>query len=337
MTTLETKEYLKNVFILEKQIYTLDSTIKRLAEKEKYLAIPNVIEKPELKNVPRLENFFSCLLIVLYSVFCLIIGFPIGSIIGIGVIAIILIGLVVDYSYSVLLPVIIVIGFIIIASLICMVCTNSKKRKQIESINEENSACEKQYQMQVKNENLRMQKENKQKKILLNEIEQLRITRDKCKKTLDILYQLDVVHVKYRGFVTITMLYEYFDTGRCDSLTGHEGAYNIYENEIRMNLIIAKLDDVIKQLETIQQNQYMMYEAILDCNRITKELCQSTEQNMRLVSEQNAKLDKIAESSDLIAYNSQIAAENTQILKYIELYEKRVNRTLPYNYIKMEK
>ncbi len=45
--------------------------------------------------------------------------------------------------------------------------------------------------------------------------------------------------------------------GRCVAFEGHEGAYNIYENEIRLNVVIQKLDDVIQKLDQIQDNQYI--------------------------------------------------------------------------------
>ena len=34
-------------------------------------------------------------------------------------------------------------------------------------------------------------------------------------------------------------MYEYFVTGRCDKLSGADGAYNLYETEVRQNIIIV--------------------------------------------------------------------------------------------------
>ena len=37
------------------------------------------------------------------------------------------------------------------------------------------------------------------------------------------------------------------------------GAYNLYEQELRQNLIINKLDFVIDRLDTVIDNQHMLY------------------------------------------------------------------------------
>ena len=70
-------------------------------------------------------------------------------------------------------------------------------------------------------------------------------TYEKIIRNLVSFYSKNIIYPKYRGLVPIAAFYEYFNSGRCDTLTGHEGAYNIYETEIRMNIIIAKLDDCL--------------------------------------------------------------------------------------------
>ena len=78
------------------------------------------------------------------------------------------------------------------------------------------------------------------------------------------MYSLDVIFPKYRNIIAVSSFYEYLLSGRCDKL---EGAYNIFESELRMNLIINKIDDVIKHLEKIEQHQYMLYSAIQENNK----------------------------------------------------------------------
>ena len=41
--------------------------------------------------------------------------------------------------------------------------------------------------------------------------------------------------------VMVCSLYEYVCSGRCDTLAGHEGAYNIWEMEIRLDKIVTQL------------------------------------------------------------------------------------------------
>ena len=49
------------------------------------------------------------------------------------------------------------------------------------------------------------------------------------------------------------MFYEYVDKGRCDSLTGHGGAYNMYEEDCRAARIEQKLDNLSA---SINNNMY---------------------------------------------------------------------------------
>src|SRR5699024_4797839 len=57
-----------------------------------------------------------------------------------------------------------------------------------------------------------------------------------------------------------------FCSGRCSTLEGHEGAYNILENEIRLDRIITQFDKAISLLGQIRQNQFMLYSAINESN-----------------------------------------------------------------------
>lgn len=102
--------------------------------------------------------------------------------------------------------------------------------------------------------------------------------KTESERALDKLYALDVIYPKYRSLPALTSIYEYLVIGRCNSLTGPDGAYNLYENEIRANAIIWQLSVVIKQLEQIKQNQYALYQQVKEIqsrtNAIERELQQ---------------------------------------------------------------
>ena len=130
--------------------------------------------------------------------------------------------------------------------------------------------------------------------------------------TLDRYYSINIIFPKYRNFVAISSLYEYFVTGRCRTLgvsdSGHEGAYNIYERELRENRIIAKLDQVISRLDQIIDNQQMLYSAIQECNLSINRI----ENNMK------KSFDHLQKSSEIVAYNSSITRQNTEHLSWLE-------------------
>mgnify|MGYP001864484039 FL=1 len=81
------------------------------------------------------------------------------------------------------------------------------------------------------------------------------------------IYDKNIIFPKYRRLPLVCSLYEYFCSGRCSTLEGHEGAYNILEMEIRLDRIITQMDMVITRLESIRDGQYVLYSAIQDSNR----------------------------------------------------------------------
>lgn len=124
------------------------------------------------------------------------------------------------------------------------------------------------------------------------------------KQTLIAFYNTGVVYPKYRNLIAISSFHEYLASGRCSILEGHEGAYNIFENELRLNLILVKMDDIINRLEEIRDSQYMLYSAIKQSNETTRKLSQS--------------LQNIDNNTAIMAYNSRVTAQNTEFLKWAE-------------------
>lgn len=96
-------------------------------------------------------------------------------------------------------------------------------------------------------------------------------TEDLLKRTLDCrnqLYSYDIVFGKYRNLVALATFYEYLISGRCTSLEGSNGAYNIFEAECRANQIIGQLTKIIDSLEQIKENQYLIYAQLQRINSI---------------------------------------------------------------------
>lgn len=85
-------------------------------------------------------------------------------------------------------------------------------------------------------------------------------------KALHELYAQNVVYPKYRNIVAITTISEYLMSGRCSALEGSEGAYNLFESEIRQNIVINQLSVIIDNLEQIRNNQFMLYQELAKAN-----------------------------------------------------------------------
>jgi len=152
-------------------------------------------------------------------------------------------------------------------------------------------------EVQVQQDLQRVAEENKRKPIIQSRIDDINRQITDTTNALKKLYAVGVVYQKYRALVPIVMFCEYLESGRCDGLEGHEGAYNIYENELRQNIIIAKLDVVINKLDQIRQNQYMLADAIERGNRQVERLCNAT-------VESAAKLESIQQNAAITAENA---------------------------------
>lgn len=99
------------------------------------------------------------------------------------------------------------------------------------------------------------------------------------------------------------------EAGRCDSLTGPNGAYNIYENEVLMKRIIEKLDDVIARLDDINYNQQL----------IAQELRRGRSQISQILQSVDNSVQNIQQSSAVTSYYAQITAMNTEYLTWADL------------------
>ena len=126
------------------------------------------------------------------------------------------------------------------------------------------------------------------------------------KELLEKLYALDHIYPKYRNLPALTSIYEYFITGRCSSLIGPHGAYNMFEDEVRKDIIISQLNTVIENLDQIKRNQYMLYEQVTQIQRNTLAI----EQELKQVKGLTVSLVQL---SSLTAYYAAVTARNTEI------------------------
>lgn len=101
---------------------------------------------------------------------------------------------------------------------------------------------------------------------------------------------------------------------RVETLEGVNGAYNLYESELRQNLIITNLNQISLQLNSIKDNQYLIYEAITESNTTTREILNVTKRSNQIV-------EKIENNTRIIKYNTFISALNSSSKSYLITFE----------------
>lgn len=145
---------------------------------------------------------------------------------------------------------------------------------------------------------------------------------DKClSQTQDILqkaYGVNIVFPKYRNLVAITTIYEYFASGRVSALEGPDGAYNLYEAELRQNLIINQLDTISQNLESIKNNQYSLYIQLCDLNQTARSI--STDLSNIFSLTQGIYYNSVIES-----YCAQVTASNVTCMRSLETMNLLLN------------
>lgn len=124
------------------------------------------------------------------------------------------------------------------------------------------------------------------------------------------LYGVGIIFGKYRDLAAITSFYEYLLSGRCETLDGANGCYNLYEAELRANIIINRLDEIGDSLECIKSNQYMLYSQLSEINTELSALNAAT---TAMLNGLRGTAEVFLEHSAVIAHNSAVSAYYSKV------------------------
>ena len=156
-------------------------------------------------------------------------------------------------------------------------------------------------------------------KYIENYLKELIETREK-------LYACNVVYKKYRNLIAMSSFLDYLNSERCEKLSGNDGAYNLYEQESKSNIIISKMDIMIDKLEEIEDNQFTFYNKISETNNLLSTISDELLINNDLLEKEQNNTSIIKENVERIDYNTKVAnyynkviASNTNAIKYMNL------------------
>ena len=160
-------------------------------------------------------------------------------------------------------------------------------------------------------------------KILDGEVAQTMELLQKSIAARNELYAAGIIFGKYQNAVALSSFYEYLMSGRCEKLEGTNGAYNLYESEVRANRVIEQLDTVIDSLDQIKANQYMMYSAMCSMKQELTQLNDTMNSALTAIyniensaSDAVIQLEGISQIGTTIAKNSDVIAHNTAAAAY---------------------
>jgi len=146
---------------------------------------------------------------------------------------------------------------------------------------------------------------------------------------LNSLYDMDVLYPKYRNLVAVSSIAEYLDSGRCSELGD---AYNIYEEERRLDRIIEKLDVVIYKLDQIKDMQYRLYVELVQVNDHLTALQASINEGFQVLKAQTAEnVRRISELSDgIVQVGLDIEQGFREVDEYLTKLDKTSDKALAY-------
>ncbi len=300
LTATQLTEYLKNVKDLEVSCYLQAQVIQRLKQQpQKMKQEIDALEQTQSESITKPSSFIVDLILgVFSSAFFALIGAIFGAVGG-GVIWFIL--RLFDGSPKFIPFVkrgaIIVFILVFFASLLMIIFSGKDNRKtypeRLKAFQDRQSA----------NKNL-IERKKKQRLDFGQILLQSDMKYKETQRLLQRYYDLGYIYPSYRGMVPICTIYQYFESGRCSCLEGHEGAYNLYESELRMNLILSKLDDIIYRLDDISRNQMV--------------LAQEIRRSDAKISEISKSLNSIEANTAVSRYLSGITAANTSYLAWVD-------------------
>lgn len=139
------------------------------------------------------------------------------------------------------------------------------------------------------------------------------------------MYNINVIYGKYRNMIAMSSFADYLLSNRCEKLEGENGAYNLYEQESRADVIIVKMDQIIDKLDSIEQNQYFLYNELSQINNSLYDISDNLLINNKLLEEQISITNEIKNNTENISYNTtvlnyynNIIANNTTALTFMK-------------------
>lgn len=304
METKKLKEYLTIVLDMEKNLYIQKKTILKMQQQCEKLGYKKEIKPPKNYTVSESskQSTYRLTFIIVFVIYCSLI-FNIFYLTTPEFI---------DTSTTWLL----IIGAMIIPPLLTiligyLINKNKERNNPYKTLNESNLRI---YDDLCKQDELRVLRELKQKQFLLSKIETLKQQYNNTNNNLNKIYEYNIINNKYKhNIVAISSFLEYLNLERTyglgyDRSSGDKGAYNIFEEELRMGLIIDKLDIVINKLTSIENSQSVLYESMKQANNKIAILNSSV--NSRLKNLENS----INYNTEVEKYNAERTATELRYL-----------------------
>jgi len=128
-----------------------------------------------------------------------------------------------------------------------------------------------------------------------------------AQQNLSQLYAMNLLPEQYRNMNAVATMYEYLETGRCNTIAGHGGIYDTYETE---KIQLAQLE------QQVQMNQ-----TLLRMEDGQRQICREIRQANSTLSDIRSSLSNIEFTNKQIADNTAISAaankQTAEVARYM--------------------
>lgn len=201
---------------------------------------------------------------------------------------------------------------------------------QAESAKAHVEQCKAEVEDKIKNALALPSAESVTKKMLDDEIVQAENLLKELYDCRNKLYACDIVFGKYRNLVALATFYEYLLAGRCESLEGANGAYNIFEAECRANQIIGQLTKIVDSLEQIKESQYLVYTQLQSINHSLNTMHDTMRDVSKSLREIKTEVGHVSDYMATVASNTDVIAHNTAVSAYYGKMNAELTKSLGY-------
>ncbi len=180
---------------------------------------------------------------------------------------------------------------------------------------EKNSKTMAYYKQEMEKYNRNAAEVNAKKKladVLSKRLGEMKAKKAEMERDLKRAYSYNIIYPSYRNLVAVSSFYDYLHSGKCSTLEGHEGAYNIFDMESRMDKIITQLDRISYQLENIRYSQNALYTIMKSSNEKLDRMQNSihnSENHLLSLSKSaaltNSQLERIECNAELTRFNTE--------------------------------
>ena len=152
------------------------------------------------------------------------------------------------------------------------------------------------HRARVAEDNARIKRETEEKRIIMAQSLDVEDLISHTKETLSQLYGMPVLHEKYQNFVAVASIHDCLSTGRTTTLVREgddPGAYNIYEEDVRIGKVMSIVGMVGTQIigainemaDAVRYQQQALYDAVCEGNELQRALASDVSAQMGSLKE----------------------------------------------------